>query len=128
MVDACACAVPRVLMVRRYATAFPEKAAQFARRFGKDGTHTLPEGWSEGLPAWTAEDSALATRKSHAKVLNAVAEKIPEMVGGSADLSPSNLTELACSGDFQKETPIGRYVGGVAACAACAACAASRAG
>ena len=99
----------------RYKVAFPEKAAQFARRFGKDGAHALPAGWSDGLPVWTSADGALATRKSSAKVLNAVAEKIPEMVGGSADLSPSNLTELACSGDFQKDTPIGRCVAAHAA-------------
>lgn len=44
------------------------------------------------------------------KVLNAVAEVMPELVGGSADLAPSNKTELKCSGDFQAATPEGRYL------------------
>lgn len=42
--------------------------------------------------------------------MNAIAESVPELIGGSADLSPSNLTVLKCSGDFQKHTPSGRYI------------------
>jgi transketolase len=42
-------------------------------------------------------------------VLNALAAIMPELIGGSADLTGSNLTNLKCSGDFQKDTPQGRY-------------------
>lgn len=94
---------------RSYAEAFPDKAASFARRFGEGGL-TLPEGWEAALPKFSADEAAIATRKTSGKVLNAAAKAIPEMVGGSADLSPSNITELACSGDYQKETPEGRYI------------------
>ena len=44
------------------------------------------------------------------QVLNAVAPLLPELMGGSADLAPSNKTELKCTGDFQKATPEGRYL------------------
>jgi transketolase len=51
----------------------------------------------------------MATRQHSEIVLNKLAEKIPEIVGGSADLTPSTLTFLKCSKDFQKNTPEGRH-------------------
>lgn len=93
----------------RYAKKFPAKAAEFNRRFGADG-YKLPEDWAADIPTWSPEDKALATRKSSAAVLNALAKRIPEMIGGSADLSPSNYTELKGDHDFQKATPDGRYI------------------
>ena len=59
---------------------------------------------------WTPEDKALATRQSSQVVLNKLAEGIPELVGGSADLTPSNLTKPKGAEDFQAATPEGRYV------------------
>ncbi|MGK7947479.1 MAG: transketolase [Xenococcaceae cyanobacterium] len=62
----------------------------------------LPENWSDCLPNYSPEDKADATRNISGKILNAIAETLPELIGGSADLAPSNKTALKCSGDFQK--------------------------
>jgi transketolase len=81
-----------------YRTQYPAAAAEFERMLaGK-----LPEGWTQALPTYTPADKALATRKNSEITLNAIAEVVPELIGGSADLTHSNLTELHCSGDFQK--------------------------
>ena len=88
-----------------YKGAHPELAAELIRR-----THyRLPEGWKAKMPIYTPADKAQATRKFSEIALNALAPLLPEVVGGSADLTPSTLTQLACSGDFQKATPAGRY-------------------
>lgn len=88
-----------------YKKAFPEKAAELERRIKGE----LPAGWEKKLPSWTTADKALASRQSSQKVLNACAEAIPEIVGGSADLTGSNLTFLECSKDFQATQYDGRY-------------------
>ncbi|MDJ0724233.1 MAG: transketolase [Prochloraceae cyanobacterium] len=62
----------------------------------------LPEGWEKALPTYTPEDKADATRNTSGKTLNALADALPELIGGSADLAPSNKTLLKSSGDFQK--------------------------
>ncbi|NET35002.1 MAG: transketolase [Cyanothece sp. SIO1E1] len=81
-----------------YRTQYPEAAAEFERLLaGK-----LPEGWEQALPTYTPADKALATRKNSEMTLNALAPAIPELIGGSADLTHSNLTELKISGSFQK--------------------------
>ncbi|NET05696.1 MAG: transketolase [Symploca sp. SIO2B6] len=81
-----------------YKAKYPEEAAEFERiTSGK-----LPTGWEEALPTYTPEDKALATRKHSEATLNALAPVLPELIGGSADLAPSNLTILKVSGDFQK--------------------------
>lgn len=89
-----------------YKEKFPEKAADFTRRVEKK----LPENWTEKLPKWTPEDKAVATRASSGTVLNAVADAIPELVGGSADLTGSNSTALKNATDFQAASPEGRYI------------------
>ena len=90
----------------RYREAHPELAAEFERRqAGK-----LPEGWRDALPTWTPEDKPLATRQASQMVLNKLAEAVPELVGGSADLTPSNLTKFRGALDFQASTPEGRYI------------------
>ena len=89
-----------------YAHEYPELAADFSRRLeGK-----LPAGWREALPSWTPADKELATRKASNLVLNKLCQALPEMVGGSADLTPSNLTKFQGALDFQASTPEGRYV------------------
>lgn len=93
-------------LFKTYTKKFPELAAEFTRR----GAGLLPKGWKEALPVYTTDDKALATRQFSEKALNALAGICPEMVGGSADLTPSNLTRLTMSGDFQKDTPEGRYI------------------
>lgn len=62
------------------------------------------------LPTYTPADKAQATRKFSEIALNALAPVLPELVGGSADLTPSNLTRFKDARDFQKDTPAGRYL------------------
>lgn len=62
----------------------------------------LPEGWDKVLPTYTPADKGDATRNHSGKCLNALAGVVPELIGGSADLAPSNMTLLKSSGDFQK--------------------------
>ncbi|NEP19057.1 MAG: transketolase [Leptolyngbya sp. SIO4C1] len=81
-----------------YRSKYPEAAAEFERMLSGQ----LPQSWAEALPTYTPDDKALATRKNSEKTLNAIAEVVPELIGGSADLTHSNLTELHCSGEFQK--------------------------
>jgi len=90
-----------------YTAANPAEGAELARRIAGE----LPADWESKLPSYTAgTDPNKATRQWSQLVLNDVASAIPEIIGGSADLTPSNLTALNCSGDFQKDTPQGRYI------------------
>ena len=88
-----------------YKQAFPELGAELQRRLDRD----LPMGWDVNLPMFPADAKGMATRSSSGKVLNALAAKLPELVGGSADLTPSNNTKFEEAGDFQKDNPSGRY-------------------
>jgi len=90
-------------MYAKYKAVNPTQAAELERRFASE----LPSGVLDKLPS-VAE--ANASRKHSNKCLNAVAADLPELIGGSADLTPSNLTNLSCSTDFQKSTPTGRYL------------------
>lgn len=82
----------------QYKTKYPQEAAEFERLVsGK-----LPDGWDAVLPTYTPEDKALATRKHSETCLNKLAPVLPELIGGSADLTHSNLTEIKGFGDFQK--------------------------
>jgi len=78
-----------------YEKAYPKLAEEWQRVVRGE----LPEGWQDYLPAF-ATGEAMATRAASGKVLNALAPHIPELVGGSADLAPSNKTYLAGLGDF----------------------------
>ncbi|MEL6136103.1 MAG: transketolase, partial [Cyanobacteria bacterium J06628_6] len=81
-----------------YRMKYADEAAEFERMLaGK-----LPENWADALPTYSPEDKAIATRKTSEATLNALAPVIPEMIGGSADLSKSNNTKLKLSGEFQK--------------------------
>jgi len=70
----------------------------------------LPDGWDADLPSFAADAKGLATRDSSAKVLNALAQRVPWLIGGSADLWPSTKTNLTFpgAGDFEAATPGGR--------------------
>jgi transketolase len=81
---------------------YRQKYAQDAAEFERLLRGELPPGWADVLPRFTPEDKAVATRKLSETCLNALAPKLPELIGGSADLTHSNLTELNCSGEFQK--------------------------
>ena len=89
-----------------YKKAFPELGAELQRRLDRK----LPDGWDADLPAFPADAKGLATRSASGKVLNVLAAKLPELVGGSADLTPSNNTKFDEAGDFQKDNPGGRYL------------------
>lgn len=81
-----------------YKSKYPEEAATLERLLsGK-----LPEGWEKCLPTYTPETKADATRNQSGATLNAIAGVLPELLGGSADLAPSNKTLLKGLGDFQK--------------------------
>ncbi|MGQ0648019.1 MAG: transketolase [Gemmatimonadaceae bacterium] len=89
-----------------YAKAFPTEAKEFGRRMQGD----LPGGWQQALPQFSAENGNIASRAASGIVLNAIAPKVPELFGGSADLSGSNLTIIKDSPRFTAETPAGRNV------------------
>lgn len=95
-------------LLAQYAEAHPELAQELTRRI--DGR--LPDQWSQLIfPAYSSADAkAVATRNRSEELLNFLAPVLPELIGGSADLTPSNLTLLKCTGDFQKATPGGRYI------------------
>ncbi len=62
--------------------------------FERMRTRTLPDGWDADLPTWPADEKGIATRKASGAVINAVAPKVPELWGGSADLAESNNTTI----------------------------------
>ncbi len=68
----------------------------------------LPEGWDREIPFFPADPTGMATRVASGKVLNAMARHVPNLIGGSADLAPSNKTEIAGEPDFQAGTYGGR--------------------
>jgi transketolase len=78
-----------------YASAYPELAAQWQSELNGE----LAEGWDNALPTFQAGE-ALASRAASGKVLNAIATRLPNLIGGSADLAPSNNTYMKGLGDF----------------------------
>ena len=91
-------------LFKNYATAHPELAKTY--QLWMNGEYV--EDWEAALPVFDAGDK-MATRASSGKVLNAIAAKIDNLVGGSADLTPSNKTGINLATDYQKETPSGGY-------------------
>ncbi|MCP3954996.1 MAG: transketolase [Desulfobacterales bacterium] len=89
-----------------YKTAHPELADQWVDAI----SGFLPEDWRADIPAFAPDDGPLATRAASGQVLNALAAKVPALVGGSADLAPSNKTYLTCSHEFQKTAYDGRNI------------------
>jgi transketolase len=85
-----------------YATQYPDLAKEIHQMQNRD----LPDGWESALPTYPADAKGLAGRDVSQKIENAVAQKIPWLVGGSADLSPSTKTRLTFdgAGDFQAGT------------------------
>ncbi len=83
-----------------YRSAHPDLAAEFERVMAGE----LPKGWDADIPTFTTADKPLATRSAGGKVINAIAARVPELIGGSADLNPSTDTALKGAGDFQSPT------------------------
>ncbi len=90
-----------------YTAKYPELAVEYNRIMKNE----MIPNWKSQLPVYSHTDNkAVATRSRSEEVLNCIAKIYPEIIGGSADLTPSNLTSLKCSSDFQKATPAGRYI------------------
>ena len=85
-----------------YAAAFPDKAAELRRRLAG----RLPEGWAAALPSWET-GAEVATRDASQDAIGALAAVLPELFGGSADLSESNLTDVKANGldSFEADNP-----------------------
>ncbi|ROM89661.1 transketolase [Pseudomonas brassicacearum] len=79
-----------------YTKAFPELSHEFEQRLNDE----LPSGWDADIPVFPADSKGLATRDASAKVINAIAPRLPALSGGSADLDPSTKTALKGLGDF----------------------------
>ena len=91
-------------LLRRYREAHPEDAADLERRLsGK-----LPDGWADALPTFQPGGKPIATRAASGQVINAIAGKLPELIGGSADLAPSNNTLIKGETRFSGEDHGGR--------------------
>lgn len=80
-----------------YARAYPGLAEEFRQVVEGE----LPAGWQEAIPRFPADPLGMATRIASGKVLNALAARLPQLAGGSADLVPSTYTALEGMGDFQ---------------------------
>lgn len=87
-----------------YEKAHPELAADLNRRIKGE----LPQGWEAALPSFAPDEKGMATRSASGKVINALAKVLPELMGGSADLEPSNKTWIDNERDFQAGSPEGR--------------------
>jgi transketolase len=89
-----------------YRSRFPDFAAEIDQMQRRE----LPAGWGHDLPVFAADAKGVAGREASGKVLNALAQNVPWLIGGSADLGPSNKTTLtfAGAGDVQAASPGGR--------------------
>ena len=81
-----------------YRAEFPELAAELERIVAR----RLPDGWDEGLPRKGADAGSIATRKASNELIQWFAERVPELVGGAADLAPSTLTLIDGGGSVQE--------------------------
>jgi len=92
-----------------YRKQYPDLADQIDRMQHR----ALPEGWDSALPTFSPDAKGMATRDSSGKVLNAIAEKVPWLLGGAADLAPSTKTHLSFkfAGEFQAPSQEGDYRG-----------------
>jgi transketolase len=95
---------------KAYSAEYPELAAEFARRQSGE----LPAAWESTMNGWInelrAEKPGWATRVASGKTIGKIAGVLPEIVGGSADLAPSNNTKWPGAEAFSKDTPAGNYM------------------
>ncbi|TDC89893.1 transketolase [Saccharopolyspora aridisoli] len=83
-----------------WAAGNPRRKALLDRMLARE----LPAGWADGLPSWEPDEKGLATRKASAEVLASLAEALPELWGGSADLAESNNTTMKGADSFGPES------------------------
>ena len=97
---------PGLPCMERYRAKYPE----LADRLDRMQTRELPDDWDAELPSFSADSKGVASRDSSAKVLNAVAQRLPWLIGGAADLAPSTKTRLTfeAAGDFEAKKYGGR--------------------
>ncbi len=93
-------------LLKGYEEAYPDNARWFKAAVAGE----LPSGWEKSLPVFKPADGAMATRAASGKVLNALAPAVTNLIGGSADLGPSNNTALKDSGDFSAKDRAGRNI------------------
>jgi transketolase len=89
-----------------YRSQYPAEAAEFERQLRGE----LPANWDANLPSFTPADKGLATRQHSYNCLNAFGPSLPELIGGSADLTHSNLTDIKGEKGFQKGAEANRYL------------------
>jgi transketolase len=89
-----------------YRSLYPAEAALFERMLRGE----LPQDWDAKLPSFSPEDKGLATRQHSYNALNAFGPSLPELIGGSADLTHSNLTDIKGEASFQKGAEANRYL------------------
>jgi transketolase len=89
--------------------SYSKKYSELAREWNDFLAGNLPDGWDSDIPDF-AGSGPVATRSASGQVLNAIAGKVFNLMGGSADLAPSNKTIINASHDFQKESPDGRNI------------------
>ena len=89
-------------------SSFKKANPELAREWDLWMHGTLPEGWDRDIPVFPADEKGMATRVASGSVLNAVASRLPNLLGGSADLAPSNKTEIKGEKDFQADFYGGR--------------------
>ena len=90
--------------------AYRKAHGELAQTFEHSINGTYGDAWKKALPVFTAENGALATREASGKVLGAIAQYLPTMIGGSADLTPSNNTFVKGMENFQPVNYGGRYL------------------
>jgi transketolase len=90
--------------------AFAKRFPQLADEWVNGLSCFLHRGWDQDLPVFKPGDGAVATRAASGKALNALAQRIPTLMGGSADLAPSNNTFLKGLPEFQRGSYLGRNI------------------
>jgi transketolase len=92
------------LRLEAYAVDYPDLASEFQRVTHRD----LPKGWDANLPSFSGSDGPMATRIASGKTLEVLGPRLPELMGGSADLAPSTHTHMDGLGNFEPENWAGR--------------------
>lgn len=93
-------------LLQNYANKYPQPASEFIRRVNS----VLPTDWEQGLPEFYADPKGMGSRVASGEVLNALAKNIPELIGGSADLTPSNNTWITGETSYQADNRAGQYI------------------
>jgi transketolase len=92
--------------VMAYGDEYPDLADQLQRQLANE----LPAGWDRDIPTFPADEKGKATRVSSGLVLNSIAQHMPALIGGSADLAPSNMTMINEEKSFQADSREGRNI------------------